>query len=94
MSREEAKAEIEVLSKKINYYNEQYYQNAVSEISDFEFDQLLEKLIELETAFPEFRYPHSPSQRVGGTITKHFETVYHKYPNFFLLLLLLRILGR
>ncbi|CAN5225220.1 NAD-dependent DNA ligase LigA [soil metagenome] len=80
MSREEAKAEIEVLSKKINYYNEQYYQNAVSEISDFEFDQLLEKLIELETAFPEFRYPHSPSQRVGGTITKHFETVYHKYP--------------
>jgi DNA ligase (NAD+) len=80
MSREEAKAEIEALSKKIDHYNEQYYQNAVSEISDFEFDQLLEKLIELETAFPEFRYSHSPSQRVGGTITKHFETVYHKYP--------------
>ncbi len=80
MSREEAKSEIIALAEKINYYNEQYYQNAISEVSDFEFDQLLEKLIELENAFPEFKFPDSPSQRVGGTITKNFETVYHKYP--------------
>lgn len=72
--------EIEELSKKINHYNEQYYQNDMSEISDFEFDQLLEKLIELEKEHPEYRLPDSPTQRVGGTITKEFETVYHKYP--------------
>lgn len=80
MSGEEAKAQIESLTERINYYNEQYYQNAVSEISDFEFDQLLEKLVELETSFPEFRNPDSPTQRVGGTITKTFQTVYHKFP--------------
>ncbi|MDQ3392719.1 MAG: NAD-dependent DNA ligase LigA [Bacteroidota bacterium] len=80
MSREEAKVEIAALTDKLNFYNEQYYQNAVSEISDFVYDQLLEKLIALENAFPEFKYDYSPSQRVGGTITKTFETVYHKYP--------------
>lgn len=80
MTKEEAQQEIADLSKKINHYNEQYYLNDTSEISDYEFDMLLEKLIELENEFPEFKYPDSPSQRVGGTITKNFETVYHKTP--------------
>lgn len=80
MTKEEAQQEIADLSKKINHYNEQYYLNDISEISDYEFDMLLEKLIELENEFPEFKYPDSPSQRVGGTITKNFETVYHKTP--------------
>lgn len=80
MTAEEAKQSIKQLSEKINYYNHQYYQNSVSEISDYEFDQLLERLIQLEDQFPEYRYPDSPSQRIGGTITKEFETVYHTYP--------------
>ncbi|GAA0894070.1 NAD-dependent DNA ligase LigA [Fulvivirga kasyanovii] len=80
MTKEEAQQEIADLSKKINHYNEQYYLNDTSEISDYEFDMLLEKLIELENKFPEFKYPDSPSQRVGGTITKNFDTVYHKTP--------------
>lgn len=80
MTKEEAQQEIADLSKKINHYNEQYYLNDTSEISDYEFDMLLKKLIELENEFPEFKYPDSPSQRVGGTITKNFETVYHKTP--------------
>jgi DNA ligase (NAD+) len=80
MTTEEAKKRIEELTEKINYYNYLYYQESTSEISDFEFDQLLEALIQLENEFPQFRYPDSPSQRVGGTITKAFETVVHEYP--------------
>lgn len=80
MTKEEAQQHIEQLTLKINHYNEQYYQNDISEISDFEFDKLLEELIELENAYPEFKSPDSPSQRVGGTITKNFETVMHRTP--------------
>lgn len=80
MKAEQAKKEIGELTRKINYYNKKYYQEDTSEISDFEFDQLLDRLIALEKEFPEYKYPDSPSQRVGGTITKNFETVYHTYP--------------
>ncbi len=80
MTGEQAKKEISELTEKINYHNYQYYQESKSEISDYEFDQLLDRLIALENQFPEFKYEDSPSQRVGGTITKHFETVVHQYP--------------
>ena len=80
MNKKQAQIEILELIDKINYYNDKYYQHDTSEISDFEFDQLLEKLSSLETRFPEFKYDYSPTQRVGGTITKSFETVYHKFP--------------
>ena len=80
MDRNSAQAAIRELTEKINHLNHQYYQEDVSEVSDFEFDQLLEQLTELETAFPDLREPDSPTQRVGGTITKQFPTVYHKYP--------------
>jgi len=80
MNKEQAQIEILELIDKINYYNDKYYQHDTSEISDFEFDQLLEKLSRLESKFPEFKYDYSPTQRVGGTVTKSFETVYHKFP--------------
>lgn len=80
MNQEEAQQEIKSLTEKINYYNEQYYQHNKSEISDYDFDLLLERLIKLEEQFPSLKQEDSPSQRVGGTITKSFETVYHKYP--------------
>ena len=51
MTIEEAKIEATDLADKINYYNHQYYQNDISEISDLEFDQLLEKLIAIETQY-------------------------------------------
>ncbi len=79
MDKLEAKKEIDELVDKINYYNEQYYQQDKSEISDFEFDQLLKKLEKLESEFPEYKYDYSPTQRVGGTITKSFNTVTHKF---------------
>lgn len=80
MTKEEAQKRIKDLAEQINHYNYQYYQKDTSEISDFEFDKLLEELISLEKQFPEFKSEDSPTQRVGGTITKEFETVYHKYP--------------
>ncbi len=80
MTLTDAQNEIAVLTQKINYYNTEYYQNSNSIVSDYDFDRLLERLIELESNFPELRLPDSPSMRVGGTITKDFETVYHKYP--------------
>ncbi len=79
MTTQEALKEIQSLTEKINYHSELYYQQNRSEITDYEFDQLLERLIALENEFPEHRFEDSPSQRVGGTITKEFETVVHKY---------------
>jgi len=76
----EAAARIQYLTDKINYYNHLYYQESKSEISDFEFDQLLNELIQLEKNFPQLSLPQSPTQRVGGTISKSFESVVHKYP--------------
>jgi DNA ligase (NAD+) len=72
--------QIDELSRKIEYYNSRYYQDSISEISDFDFDHLLKELKSLEDQYPEFRKADSPTQRVGGTITKNFETVYHRYP--------------
>lgn len=76
----QVKVRITELTDQINHHSHLYYQQNKSEISDFEFDQLLEELIQLETKHPEYKYPDSPSQRVGGTITKNFDTVYHRTP--------------
>jgi DNA ligase (NAD+) len=80
MQREEARLRIKELQEQLHYYNEQYYLFHNSVVSDYEFDQLLEELIRLEGAFPEYKTQDSPSQRVGGTITKEFPTVYHRFP--------------
>ncbi len=69
---------IEKLKKEIDYHNDLYYQKSTPEISDYQFDLLLKELIELEKQFPQWLSPDSPSQRVGGTITKDFESVTHK----------------
>ncbi|MDN5200465.1 NAD-dependent DNA ligase LigA [Fulvivirgaceae bacterium BMA10] len=80
MTEESAKLRIEQLTKEINYHNDLYYQKDTSEISDQQFDELLNELIALEKDFPQLKQDDSPTQRVGGTITKNFETVSHKYP--------------
>lgn len=77
MNPQEAEKRIAQLSQEINHHNNLYYQESNPEISDFEFDKLLEELIALETSFPDLLDPDSPSQRVGGTITKDFQTVEH-----------------
>ncbi|GAB1445104.1 MAG: NAD-dependent DNA ligase LigA [Cyclobacteriaceae bacterium] len=80
MTTTEAKKEIARLSELIDHHNNLYYQRHTSEISDYEFDQLLKQLLQLEDQFPTLRQPDSPTQRVGGAITKNFETVVHQYP--------------
>lgn len=71
---------IDQLTDLLNHYNDRYYQDSVSEITDFEFDQLLVELTELERQYPDLKRDDSPTARVGGTITKNFETVLHRYP--------------
>jgi DNA ligase (NAD+) len=80
MNIEKAKQRIQELTKKIDHYNYQYYQNSISEIPDYDFDMLLQELINLENQYPELKTEDSPSQRVGGEITKEFKTIVHKYP--------------
>lgn len=64
----------------INKYNEAYYQNNESLISDLAFDQLLQELQKLENENPLFALSDSPTQKVGGTITKQFKSVTHRFP--------------
>lgn len=80
MTEKEASKLIDKLTDQVNYHNDLYYQKSKSEISDFEFDQLLKQLIDLEKEFPKLKHAHSPTSRVGGTITKNFPTVLHRYP--------------
>jgi DNA ligase (NAD+) len=68
------------LTDLINWYNDQYYQNSISEVDDFTFDQLLQELTDLEKQYPHYVRPDSPTARVGGTISKDFATVYHRFP--------------
>jgi len=71
---------ISELTEKLNYYNQRYYMNSVSEISDQDFDLLLKELESLENQYPNLKLPESPTHRVGGTITKNFASVEHRYP--------------
>lgn len=80
MNKEEAKAKIAELSSIIENHNYNYYVLANPTISDYDFDMLLNELIALEQQFPELILPDSPTQRVGGDITKEFQTVKHRYP--------------
>ena len=72
--------EIRALIEEINLHNHNYYVLDAPTISDYDFDQLLNRLIELENQHPEFQFPDSPTQRVGGEVTKQFQTVKHIYP--------------
>ena len=80
MDKEQAVAEIIRLREEIDRHNYRYYVLARPEISDFQYDAMLEKLVALEGEFPELKTSDSPSQRVGGGITKEFPTVEHREP--------------
>ncbi|MFT5581982.1 MAG: DNA ligase (NAD+), partial [Psychromonas sp.] len=79
MESTQAKKQIEALTKEINALNHAYYIENESKISDYDFDQKLIELQQLEGQFPEFAFANSPSKRVGGDLTKKFQTVKHKY---------------
>ncbi|HNS17998.1 MAG TPA: NAD-dependent DNA ligase LigA [Bacteroidales bacterium] len=80
MTVEEAKRRIRELTDQINDHNYRYYVLADTVITDFEFDQLMEELQQLESEFPELTGKDTPTRRVGGEITKEFRQVVHTYP--------------
>lgn len=71
---------IKALREELERHNYDYYVLSSPTISDFEFDQKMRELQDLEAAHPEYFDPHSPTQRVGSDLTKNFDQVVHKYP--------------
>ena len=80
MTIEQARQRIEELSKAIHHHNYQYYILDNPDISDYDFDMLLNELIALEKEFPSLIQPDSPTQKVGGGVTKQFVQVKHSRP--------------
>ncbi|MCY3507157.1 MAG: NAD-dependent DNA ligase LigA [Chloroflexi bacterium] len=79
-SQHEARLRSEELRSRINYHNHRYYVLDAPEISDGEYDELLDELRSLEAAFPELITPDSPTQRVGDAPLEAFSTVEHRAP--------------
>ena len=71
--------QIKTLSEELRQHNYNYYVLDNPTISDYEFDIKLKQLQELESKYPEYAEANSPTQRVGGEITKNFETVIHEH---------------
>ena len=70
---------INQLRKELHQHNYNYYMLDAPKISDYDFDMMLEELQKLEKENPQFDDPNSPTHRVGGAITKNFETVVHNH---------------
>ena len=71
---------IATLRDQLNRANQLYYIEARPEISDREYDKLMQELIDLEAAHPELRSPDSPTQRVGGDVQTELKPVRHAVP--------------
>jgi len=71
---------IKELTEQLNRHNYNYYVLDNPTISDYDFDKMLEELLRLEKEYPDFTQPDSPTQRVGGEITKQFASVAHLFP--------------
>ncbi len=80
MTAEQAKNEIELLSKQLNEHIYHYYVEDAPIISDYDYDMMMRKLTALEEEFPELRSPVSPTQRVGGAVAEEFESFRHEVP--------------
>jgi len=76
--KNKALEEIKRLRKDIRYHDYLYYVQAQPQLSDYEYDQLMKKLEELEKEYPELITPDSPTQRVSGEPTKDFPVVQHR----------------
>ena len=80
MNEQEIKNNMLRLANEIDHHNNLYYNQSKPIISDYEFDLLLKSLEALEKEYPHLADKNSPTQRVGGGITKEFKSVVHKYP--------------
>ena len=80
MKFEEAKIEIKELRDKLEYYAKKYYDDDEPEISDYEYDMMMNKLKALEKQFPELITADSLTQKVGGHVKEGFKEVVHEVP--------------
>lgn len=80
MTEAQAKKRVKELRKLTEYYAKKYYDEDISEISDFEYDMLLLELRELENKFPNLIIKDSLTQKVGGNVKEGLEKVEHKVP--------------
>lgn len=80
MTKNQAYEQIETLKVKINQWNKEYYLDNAPSISDYEFDQYLQDLINLEKKFPELITPDSPTQIVGIKPISNLKKISHQYP--------------
>lgn len=71
-------AEIEALRREVERHADRYYNKDDPEISDFEYDKLFHRLLDLEEANPQYYSPTSPTLRVGGSVSNSFSPVEHK----------------
>ena len=77
MNKDLIKNKIEELRKEIEFHNKLYYDESKNIISDYEYDLKMNELISLEKKYPEFSSKTSPSLKVGGKITKEFNSFKH-----------------
>ena len=80
MNKKDVETKIKKLREELNYHNYKYYVENNPVISDYEYDQLLKKLEDFETKYPELITPDSPTQRIGEIPLEGFKTVEHKIP--------------
>lgn len=80
MELEEAKKQIEELRKKLEYYATKYYDEDAPEITDYEYDMMMNRLKALEKQFPELITSDSLTQKVGGHVKEGFKEVTHEVP--------------
>ena len=80
LDKKQAKKRIDELIKETQYHAKKYYDDDKPEISDFEYDMLMNELKNLEKQFPEFIREDSLTQKVGGTVKKGFKKVEHEVP--------------
>ncbi len=80
MTKTEAKKELKKLRAEIEHHNELYHTLDQPEISDFEFDKLFQRLIQIEEEFPDLKSDKSPTQKVGGAVLDAFEKAEHETP--------------
>lgn len=77
---ENPEQKIQALRSALHEHNHRYYVLAQPVISDYQFDMMMKELEELERQYPQFQDPNSPSVRVGGAVTKSFESFVHIRP--------------
>ncbi|HLP34512.1 MAG TPA: NAD-dependent DNA ligase LigA [Amoebophilaceae bacterium] len=80
MHANDVQNEINRLVALIRYHNECYFQKGTTEISDYAYDQLLERLAQLERTYPHLKVPNSPTDVLGERPSNAFPTAYHQAP--------------